>query len=1484
MEHPDEKDAHRRSPRAQTTHSNGGSRASLAANSSVSVNNRAGGVGDAHVTVAADERQSVSGSRASIQSAVRASAEVQGSRTRITTDDGTAHPQGVIVDDAHAIATQQQHGASTPVRRESAAGVSRASLSVATSQSLGGQLSQSAFTPLSNADTERRISDVSGADTERRISAAIGDQKLGSASEATVGQVSSRSSITASTRPITADTAIDMRDIVENPAVVEAVASSRSVGSSRSRNVDGKDPMALEVTKSSTSLRRGSDEKNKQVSASLSPMVSRRTSVANGEKTSPIGSRKSSTGAADASVESPVGSGMGEASLDSAPADDTTRDDAQHAHAASPPPPVVVSFSKEAIEAKSLPTLEELLASIERDVDGGESDAASVSASTEGGHGGVNHVTAVGTVPPEPLDVDEKRKAITRMREELEKEEIARYEEDFERQLREEALIIGSLSVEEVREQERQMRLERLQLHEENAAIQKRRQQALALAEERAKRKVTEDLKAKTERVVSREILAAQREKNRHDEIRKTFRRAEDQLLHVLQERKAEVTTLYGHLTYADGQYGGVKGRRLKLDWDRTPQPVQIKLGMIRAVKDKISGGRYVLMVSLYDRLGGHVMKWSSLKGQEWGASTLPVEHNGRHFDVELHLDQSVYTVCPARPDIRPGMVVVYELFLLRGIASPVDKVVGWGAFPIADAEFSVIEGKQMCPLMRGDVDLRIDKHSRLEEIVASDIDSWLGNLYFEVVRLPRYFGGQKEYEVELQFTSSLLGFPNRTEGSDEETEEVSESKVTNGAGLNGYGAAALESIANLKRSTVDASALAVGTSQMNSVARHRQVGSMRSFGRTETALSTGAAALGQNRLGFLDETEEDDGNRESNAAGAKSLARMQLSKSHLGQSLGQSMLSRKSENADEDVDSLMWRENAESRLVPEGPGLSFRVHERSPADVSAASAEQWRVREDQKRRRMLARNARARTLTDASQFEDYRFAIRAPFGARNRQNANEKLQYVRRQLLAELGISQWRSREFWAALFLLFAVFWGRLYVHYFGQWLYLQSRKIPVATFKFLAYSTVLLYQGDLLPTSDHIAIFCVGPLFVALIFVLLVGVVYVSQRTVRTFPNLGCRLVLAFGIASILDPILICIVDTAMQRYKNEGEMIGDAFKLYWHFDEEQGSGLVGIFLTVFIYACDMFLGCVLCYVYFLKWHLNGRMLDVYHRLHGEPGDFFVPNDMEISNQELRYICTKAEQWRGEQGERRKVIVNDHIYEEEDAHDREGDARDAPNAPTATTGAQAKASTARQTATKASEDGRKRREKDKLFAQAQPKREVTTHVSIYTLYLDGSKELYRHFLRLPDGAIVEVFGDIDSMGLDGAVKKSLERQKVTLKGMLSQSLQSLERKERGSTSLSARGDGRGSTASGGAIGTETVVVDDTGSHGRGSIGRSSASLRARRSEGRAGGAGVGVGVSVGGPRDSLAVPKTSISKRSIESLIPSVSSLEESSDDSS
>ena len=42
------------------------------------------------------------------------------------------------------------------------------------------------------------------------------------------------------------------------------------------------------------------------------------------------------------------------------------------------------------------------------------------------------------------------------------------------------------------------------------------------------------------------------------------------------------------------------------------------------------------MMVSLHSRLGGHAMRWSKLKGQQWGGATLPVFHEGNFSNVEM--------------------------------------------------------------------------------------------------------------------------------------------------------------------------------------------------------------------------------------------------------------------------------------------------------------------------------------------------------------------------------------------------------------------------------------------------------------------------------------------------------------------------------------------------------------------------------------------------------------------------------------------------------------------------------------------------------------------------------------------------------------------------------------------------------------------------------------------------------------------------------
>lgn len=56
--------------------------------------------------------------------------------------------------------------------------------------------------------------------------------------------------------------------------------------------------------------------------------------------------------------------------------------------------------------------------------------------------------------------------------------------------------------------------------------------------------------------------------------------------------------------------------------------------------------------------------------------------------------------------------------------------------------------------------------------------------------------------------------------------------------------------------------------------------------------------------------------------------------------------------------------------------------------------------------------------------------------------------------------------------------------------------------------------------------------------------------------------------------------------------------------------------------------------------LRSHNDSWILDVFQRIHSEESKFFIPYDLEISNQELSNIVKRSEQWRGINGNRRKV----------------------------------------------------------------------------------------------------------------------------------------------------------------------------------------------------------------------------------------------------
>lgn len=948
------------------------------------------------------------------------------------------------------------------------------------------------------------------------------------------------------------------------------------------------------------------------------------------------------------------------------------------------------------------------------------------------------------TSPPSILNNNQQveyHQEVQDLKQGLAEEEIKVYLDEFEQRVEQEILMIGNISLDDVQDEERRLREEHITFQQEQARVQRQRQQEIMQAMERAKKYVMSKYKEKYRELRMREEHLMQKDRSYKDEIHRAFRRSESQLRKALKRRKAEVKTMYGDLTFADGQYGGSKGRRWKIDWNRAPQPIQIKLKCLRGVKDKLPGSRYVLMVSLYNRLGGNVMKWSNLKGQQWGGATLPIHHDGEFFNIEMKLDQSVFTVCPSKPDMLPGMVLVFELFILRGSVTPTDKVVGWGCFPICDAEFNVIEGKYKTPMLRGDMDPGIDNFQTIEKLMATDLEHWLCNFYFEIIKLPRYMAGQKEYEVELQFTSGLLSSPDRTKTVEE---NIDGEKAIFGSRSDMQSPNGLSRL-SLKSNSISSSHSKMGEHHSDVKERPNVLivdDATAGSSGSGTSIRKSSLIHGSQVQMFRAETLSADLRKRKNSSlpggghgnedeqlmvrPMTSVAASRKLVEERGLQLSDDDDDANSSGTDyDDQDIYALKKTDHFKPVKGQPGMFYKVHHNTPSDVYAK-----KVYTMMPKTPLLTKQKVKKKLTHLEELNTHGFTVKTPWSTKGRidHKGSRKMQYMARMLLTELGISQIKSRQFWAMILMILVTFWIRMYLHYVGQWVTLIAFEIPINTFNFLPYTVNLNYQNTLLRTREELALIVIGPFTVIFFFAVMVAIAAFIRFLFERFPSILSRFIMAFGIQCVLDPIFIAIIDSALKRYENNGgtESIGDAFKLYWHFDRFYNNDNVTLFvsiaLTVFLYFVTTFCAGALLYVYFLKIHNNGRLMDVYWRLHGKEHDFFIPYDLEISNEEMNYICRKAEQWRGEEGERKKTAVYDYIWEEEEMADEIWDD------PT-------------------SGHGRKTGAK-----------ETTTHISIHTLHLDGLRELYRHFLKLPDGAIVEVFGEMNIPGIDEGVKQAL------------------------------------------------------------------------------------------------------------------------------
>ncbi|XP_058687092.1 uncharacterized protein LOC131575522 [Poecile atricapillus] len=637
--------------------------------------------------------------------------------------------------------------------------------------------------------------------------------------------------------------------------------------------------------------------------------------------------------------------------------------------------------------------------------------------------------------------------------------------------------------------------------------------------------------------------------------------------------------------------------------------------------------------------------------------------------DIILLGSFSLEQVLPHRKAVKPGMVLLFELFLLRGTYIWTDLEVGWGAFPLCDNNFNALEGKFKCPFLRGHYDSKIDRFKKIENFISQDLDHWLCNLYFQIIKLPQDSDKRNKCGMHVHLCPELL-----TCSSTAEKNGVSGKVVQSGP----QG----QPLTSPKDPDTHKGSIPTVVKEVE---------------KQFNAVKGGEACVSEEAVRKREEL--------------KMLPAEDCQDCH--------------GNADKHCGSFRLKEIQ---------GGHHKVSWNNPPD---------QCYEEKSGLKNYASREAGKTSAESNFYledlEKYTFSVCCHSAAEVKLSRQvvERFHFVVYTAFSELGATRWCSRDFWLLALLVVLLWFLRLYLHYLSQWLFLWTISVPVAKFQLLPHTVELCYQNSLLHTSEELAMVVVGPLTLNAGLLLMVLIRWGCQQLFDSFPSFLSKFIIAMGLWTVLDPLAVFVVDSFLGRFGNSVEKpIADAAKLSWVFLRAGESGVPGALITVMLYTILFMVSSTVLYLYFLRLHSEGWLLDVFQRIHGEEDTFFVPLDLEISSQELSYIMKRAEQWRGINGERRM---------------------DQPGVSSCDL----------------------QRQDHTPDAAASREGSTTAHICVYTVHLSGFQELYRHFLRLPDGAIIEAFGDVSEESL--LCKMSTDQERIREKNSVLPTFTCIKLRER-------------------------------------------------------------------------------------------------------
>ena len=968
----------------------------------------------------------------------------------------------------------------------------------------------------------------------------------------------------------------------------------------------------------------------------------------------------------------------------------------------------------------------------------------------------------------------------------------------FMQQAEAQRVVVNSVPERVLREERRRVEARLFEQREMHLAAFTKKEAALVWREQLAGQRVKE------QEVQARARLTAERQRREAEMLQReaglgrSFRRAREALEGAVRRQGAALVEAFGAMR----EGGASLSRRLALRSESLPQPLEIRVHCLRAVKEKLPRGAYVVMASMFKSLGGQPLAWTRLAtngiGPGFGGTTRAAKHQGRFFDKALRFEDSVFCLCPPVGALQPSYTLVLELFRLHARTNALDRCEAWTAMPLCSEHFSVPQGRFKLPFLRGCHSPLVQSYRDMEEAVARDLGAWLCNGYVELRLFPLQeaiasiqemrgaLGNRAAARIVTESGRLSLDFLNKTlkgavlrsEGGEAKEEElegepgpwseqapllsrkpgtgdrpppISHSKHKGHRVLRSLPSLSLSESLSAKGIVSRASSWAV------------------QFGSFFVAASAkGNKGRRDNRVYAAPNDDEGGAEEEHEEEGVHEFSGRDLSgsvKSIVGDrvrshSRSPSPPGRKGESpGDGECEDGSGEEDEGEEEVDEESSDVFLERGYGPADEPFLHAEQrgklggieavdsregrrWAASglEGRMVRRLQSDGLRLDSealegsdgpqgasstakvcgvgwlpLDNARDMDRYSCSIASNASQRRRLLPGAvsafKLRLLLHEALGDLLPAMWGSLDFVVTVLVLLVALWVRAWLHYLAQYLYLAAYGAPVFAFQLQALQISFKYMSSSLPQAVEVGLVAIGPLALNVFFlgVCLAGGLF--HALAGFIPDACSKFVACFGLASVLDPLLVLVVDLGYRNYDCEQRpgcggiggyvspdcacFVGDFIKLWARTQRDEGSGITGLLVTLILYAGTAAVSTLVLAEYFVRVHRNARVLDLSRRLCAPAVEFFLPADFEVSHDELCHVCLRSESWRGPGGARRRVVV--HEYSETDRLD-----------PTF--------------------------------------HGVLSHVAIYEVSAEGVPvKLFRQFVRGSDGAIVETFGPL-------------------------------------------------------------------------------------------------------------------------------------------